>query len=102
MATFNVNGVPAKMRMGMLADFLRKQENDILLQEINHNDFDLLRGYNAFANAGVNKRGTAILTRQAIQLTNITGLSSGRKMRGFYRGVSIVNIFAPSGSSNRK
>jgi hypothetical protein len=61
----------------MLAHFLHKKEIDLmLLQEVTHNDFDLIRGYNAYTNVGVNKRGTAIPTREAIQLTNITRLAS--------------------------
>jgi exonuclease III len=52
-ATLNVNGVSAKVRMRMLAYFLRKQEIDIiLLQEVTHNDFDLIRGYNSYTNVG--------------------------------------------------
>jgi exonuclease III len=89
--TLNVSGMSAMTRMRMLADFLRKQEIDIiLLQEVTHNDFDLIRGYNAYTNVGVNKSGTAILTREAIQLTNITRLPSGRGMSAFYRGVWII------------
>ena len=43
-ATLNVNGVSAMMRIRMLAEFLHKQEDIILLQEVTHNDFDLIRG----------------------------------------------------------
>jgi hypothetical protein len=65
----------------MLAEFLRKQEIDIILsQEFTHNYFNLIRGYNAYRNVGINKRGTATLTREAIQLANITRLPSGRGM----------------------
>jgi exonuclease III len=62
-ATLNANGVSAKIRMRMLAEFLRKEDIDIiLLQEVTHNDFDLIWGYNANTDIGINKRGTAILT----------------------------------------
>jgi exonuclease III len=93
----------AMIRMWMLADFLLKQEIDIiLLQEVTYNDFDFIRGYIAYTKVGINKRGTAILTREAIQLNNITRLHLRRGMTAFYRGVWIVNIYAPSGSSNRQ
>jgi exonuclease III len=84
----------AMIGMGMLADFLRKQEIDIiLLQEVTQNDFDLIRGYKAYTNVGINKHGTAIFTREAIQLTNIMRVPLGYGMAGFYRGVWIVNIY---------
>jgi exonuclease III len=42
-ATLNVNGVSAMMRMPMPTEFLHKQEIDIiLLQEVTHTDFDLI------------------------------------------------------------
>jgi exonuclease III len=91
------------IRMWMLADFLRKQEIDIIiLQEVTYNDFDFIRVYIAYTKVGLNKCGTAILTREAIQLNNITKLHLGRGMAACYRGVWIVNIYAPSGSSNRQ
>jgi len=44
-ATQNINGLSAMTRMRMLAEFLHKQEIDIiLLQEVTHNDFDMIRG----------------------------------------------------------
>ena len=87
----------------MLNEFLYKQEIDIiLLQELTHSDFDMIRGYRAYLNIGINKRGTAILTKEQIQLTNITRLPSGRGMAASYQGVWIVNIYAPSGTANRQ
>jgi hypothetical protein len=45
-ATLNIIGMSAMMRMQILTDFLHKQEIDIiLLQEVNHTGFDLIRGY---------------------------------------------------------
>jgi Exonuclease III len=46
-ATLNVNCVSAMTRLRMLTEFLHKQETDIiLLQEVAHTNFDLIRGYN--------------------------------------------------------
>jgi len=47
-------------------------------------------------NVGIHKRGTAILTREKISLTNITRLPSGRGMAACYRGVWLVNPYTPS------
>jgi endonuclease/exonuclease/phosphatase family metal-dependent hydrolase len=102
-ATVNVNGVSAITRLRMLADFLYRQEIDILLlQEVTHTDFGMIRGYSAYVNVGTNKRGMAMLIWETTDITNITSLPSGRGMAAFCRGVWIVNIDAPSGSTNRQ
>jgi len=102
-ATLNINGMSAGGRMGMLNEFLHKKEIDIiLLQEVTHTDFDMIRGYTAHLNIGINKRGTAILTREQISLTNITRLPSERGMAASYQGVWFVNLYAPSGTANRQ
>lgn len=87
----------------MLNEFIQKQEIDIiLLQEVTHTDFEMIRGYTAHLNVGTNKRGTAILTREQISLTNITRLPSGRGMAASYQGIWLVNLYAPSGTANRQ
>ena len=102
-ATLNINGMSAGRRMGMLNEFMHKQEIDIsLLQEVTHTDFEMIRGYTAHSNIGINKRGTAILTRQQISQTNITRLPSGRRMVASYQGIWLVNLYAPSGTANRQ
>jgi len=41
--------------MGMLNEFIHKQEIDIiLLQEVTHTDFEMIRGYTAHLNMGLN------------------------------------------------
>jgi exonuclease III len=102
-APLNINGISSGMIMMMLQEFLQKQEIDILLsQEVTHTEFDMIRGYKAHTNIGINNRGTAMLTRGSITPTNIMGLLSGRGMAACYRGVWIVNIYTPSGSSRRQ
>jgi len=99
----NVNGISAEGRMGMLNEFIQKQEIDIiLLQEVTHTDFEMIRGYTAHLNVGTNKRGTAILTREQISLNKITRLPSGRRMAASYQGIWLVNLYAPSGTANRQ
>jgi endonuclease/exonuclease/phosphatase family metal-dependent hydrolase len=91
------------MRMRMLEEVLCKQEKDILLlQEVIHMDFDTIRKYKAPTNVGIHNRGTAMLHREQLTLTIITRLPSGRGMAVCYRGVWIVNTYAPSGTSNRQ
>jgi len=63
-ATLNINGMTAEGRMGMLNEFMHKQEIDIiLLQEVTHTDFESIRGYKTHFNIGINKRGTAVNKR---------------------------------------
>jgi len=65
----------------MLPDFIHTEEIDIIvLQEVTHTDFYLIRGYNAYTNVGINKRITAMLTREIIKLTKLKRLISGRRM----------------------
>ena len=102
-ATLNINGMSAGDKMTMLNEFLYKQEIDImLLQEVTHTDFDEVRGYTVHFNIGTSKRGTAFVTREQIQITNVTRLPSGRGIAVNYQGVWIVNICAPSGTANRQ
>ena len=102
-ATLNINGITAEGRMGMLNEFMHKQEIDIiLLQEVTHTDFESIRGYKTHFNIGINKRGTAMLRKEQISLTNITRLPSGRGMAACYQGIWLVNIYAPFGTANRQ
>jgi len=85
----------------MLDVFLHKQETEILLlQEVTHY-FDTIRRYNAYVNIGINNRGPALPTREQIKLTNITRLPSERGVVACYRGVWLLNIYAPSSTANR-
>jgi exonuclease III len=80
-ATLSVNCISLGMGMRMLEEFLHKQEVDIiLLQEVTHTESDMIWGYKAHTNIGINNRGTAMLTRELITLTNITRLPTGRSM----------------------
>ena len=47
----------------------------------------MVRGFIVHLNIGINKRGTVILTREQISLTNITRLPLGRGMAASYQGV---------------
>jgi exonuclease III len=46
-------------------------------------------------------RGTAILAKDGITLTNVTKLPSGRAIAAEYRGTLLINIYAPSGTAKR-
>jgi hypothetical protein len=46
-------------------------------------------------------RGTAFLVRDGIQLEHVEKLPSGRAIAAVYRGMLLVNVYAPSGTSRR-
>jgi hypothetical protein len=63
----------------MLGDFLRRHEIDIaLLQEVTTLRLNDIQHYTAYINFGIELRGTAILTKHGITLTNIKRLPCGR------------------------
>jgi len=69
---------------------------------VNLSNVFLVQFPNFSLNIGINKRGTAILTREQISLTKITRLPSGREMAASYQGIWFVNLYAPSGTANRQ
>jgi exonuclease III len=46
-------------------------------------------------------RGTVLVTRTGINLTNVTNLPSGLAIAADYRGTWLINIFTPSGTARR-
>ena len=53
-------------------------------------------------NKGTDTRGTAILAKDGLALTNIQRLPSERGMYASFRGILLVNIYAPSGAEKRR
>jgi exonuclease III len=99
--TLNINGV-SNTRMRMLDEFTHKQDVDIApLQEVTHDNFDTVRGYNAILNIGMEKRGTAILAKWEHTLREIKRLPSGRSIAATLLDVWIINVYAPSGAEKR-
>jgi len=77
----------------MLEDFLQKYEIDIiLLQEVKWPLFDDIRGFTTYTNIMTTGRGTAILTRDHIQLKNIVYHPTLREMAAVFQNVTTVNI----------
>jgi endonuclease/exonuclease/phosphatase family metal-dependent hydrolase len=87
----------------MLEDYLRQQDIDIvLLQEVTNTKITSFRKYNAYVNVGTENRGTAILAKEGLSLTEITCLRSGRGIAICYEGIRIINIHASSGVEKRR
>ena len=76
-ATLNINGITAPTRLGMLSDFIRRHELDVILvQEVTNPDTLNIRGYDTHHNLGTSMRGTAILMRNAMTITIVHKQSS--------------------------
>jgi len=57
--------------------------------------------YNTHINIGASIRGTAVLARSTLHLTNITNLPSGRAIAADYKGIGLITVYAPSGTARR-
>jgi exonuclease III len=70
--------------------------------EVTHANVNMISQYTAHMNIGIDGRGTAILDKDGLILTNIQRIPSGRGIAATLNGIRIVNIYAPSGSEKRR
>ena len=89
----------------MLENVLRVHDIDILFaQEVTSPETTNIGGYETHHNIGSSMRGTAILAKEGITLTNVTKLPSGRAIAAEYRGTLLINIYmlhpAPQSDKN--
>ena len=101
-ATININAIQNETRVGMLKEFIRSNDLDIvLIQEVATPNSIETPGYIAYTNIGPDMRGTAIVARRNIPITNLERLPSGRAMAVESNGLRIINLYAPSGTAKR-
>ena len=99
----NINGLASRTKVEMLEDFLRRQEIDFLfLPEVVHSTVDTLCSYKTHINVGTAGRGTAMVTRNEIMITNITRLLSGRGITAEYMCIWLVKVYVPAGTAKRQ
>jgi exonuclease III len=72
-----------------------------LLQEVTQPGITAIQKYIARLNLGNENRGTAILTRDGITVTQIKRIPSGRGMAMEINGVWYINVYAPSGAERK-
>jgi len=102
-ATLNLNGIYTPNMIAMLHAILRSHVLDILfLQEITHPNFGNLPGYTTYTNVGTTMRGTAFVTRNDLQVTNITKLPTGRGIPVECDGITLLNYMNLPGQQNRR
>jgi exonuclease III len=102
-ATLNINGISTTTRIRMLEEFLYKHDIDLaLLQEVTNTKITMFRRYVSHIHMRTEGRGTAILAKDCYLLTDIHRIPSGRGISALFNGIRIINIYAPSGSENKR
>jgi hypothetical protein len=100
--TLNINGIAASSRIRMLEEMLHRNEVDIaLIQEVVSPRLQDICHYTSYMNIGTELRGTAILVKQGIMVSEVKRLPSGRGMAAKFRNTWIINIYAPSGAERK-
>ena len=101
-ASLNINGIRANTRVGMLQEFVRSHYLDIILvQEVTAPESVDIPGYVSHTNIGSEMRGTAILAKRHLVLTDIDLIPSGRANAPVFGGIRLINVYAPSGTTKR-
>ena len=101
-ASININGLYARTHVSMLHDYIRRHDLDIvMLQEVTDPTILQVMGYATYLNIGAEMRGTAILAKQELSLTEVTLLPSGRAIAATHSGIRLINVYAPAGTARR-
>jgi hypothetical protein len=101
-ASLNINGIRADTRVGMLQDFVRTHDLDVVLvQKFTAPESVYIAGYASHINIGSEMRWTTILARTDLLLTDIELLPSGRAIAAVFSRIRLRNVYAPSGTMRR-
>lgn len=99
--TLNTNVVTSQGNLDEIRQLLQRERIDIaFLQEVAVPSFDFY-GYSESVNLGPNKRGTALLWRSELRLTDLVALPSGRAIAASFGEVRVVCVYAPSGTNKQ-
>lgn len=102
LATINVNAIQNNTKLLSLSAFIRMLDLDVVcMQEVSCESFEF-PGYQAIYNINERNRGTAILVRRGIRISGVHKSDDSRIISiTLQNTVTVVNIYAPSGSNNR-
>ena len=102
LATLNINGITNCTRVGMLTEYIKRHDLDIVfLQEITDPELLTMPGCDMYCNIGWHRRVAATVARNDITLTNINKIPSGPAIAAEYKRLYIVNITPPSATAKR-
>lgn len=101
-ATINVNAIHNRTKLHSLSAFIRMLDLDVVcMQEVSCVNYEF-PGYEAIYNVDERNRGTAILIRTGINVSNIQKSLDSRILTvTLQNAVTVINSYAPSGSNNR-
>jgi exonuclease III len=91
--TLNINGMTSDTKIRMLEDLWKQGIDIALLQEVTNQKLNNIRGYKTYINEGTEKRGTAIATKEEINITEIKRLPTGRGRAVKLNDTWIINIY---------
>lgn len=98
--SLNLSVVTSPVNLEELRSLLNREYVDIvLLQEVAVPAFDFY-GYSECVNLGPDRRGTALLWKSALPMTDLCSLPSGRAVAATFGDVRVVCVYAPSGSQH--
>lgn len=101
--TLNINKICSELKLAALKDFLYDSGTDIaFLQEVVTTDFSIPGFFEIFNVSAETNTGTAVFIREGIPVNQIERLESGRGIAFCVFDVTFVNIYAPSGNTNRQ
>ena len=100
--TLNISAISSSSNLQELSRLLNTEGVDIaLLQEVSVPAFNFY-GYSEYVNVGPNRRGTALLWRSSLPLTDLATVPSGRAVAATFGDVRVVNVYAPTGNARRE
>jgi hypothetical protein len=73
----------------------------IFAKEVTSTEVLTVPGYKTHLNIGTSIRGTAILAWSTLHLRNKTTLPPGRAIAADYKGIRLINVYAPPGTARR-
>jgi exonuclease III len=99
--TLNINGIQSDTRLQMLHLLSGHDVDIVLLQEVSTPYLNTVPRYTEYSNREMEGRGTAILIKDRLQVTNIVLLPSGRGIAADIAGTRVINIYTPSGADKQ-
>lgn len=101
-STININNITNQNKLNALHHFTKTSESDILLLQEVENDKITIPGFNIIFNVDHSRRGTAIALKNYIRFSQVErSLDSRLISLRIHDMVSIINVYAPSGTQNR-
>jgi exonuclease III len=101
--SLNINSIECSAKKSLLKDFVLQADVDIIfLQEVCFQDFSFIYGFQSYVNLDENKRGTAVLYRNGLNVRDVLLSECGRIISVVIQNINFINIYAKSGSQYKR